>query len=155
MPVGCALDLNGIVKSATVDDAAALLEGEGFVSAGGDLAVRSPTAVALPGGGAVTVVHGGIATSGVTKRRWRRAGEVHHHLIDPATGRSAASPWAAVTASGATCVAADVAARAAFLAGSQGPEWLDRRGIPGRFLAGDEVVVNRSWAAVAGEPACI
>src|SRR4051794_33696347 len=39
MPAGCALDLNGIVKSATVDDALALLDGEGFVSAGGDLAV--------------------------------------------------------------------------------------------------------------------
>ena len=155
MPPGCALDLNGIVKSATVDDAAALLDGEGFVSAGGDLAVRGPTTVGLPGGGAVSVVHGGIATSGTAKRRWRRAGEVHHHLIDPATGRSAASPWETVTAAGITCVAADVAARAAFLAGPDGPGWLDRRGIPGRFVAEDgTIAVNRSWAATAGEPAC-
>jgi thiamine biosynthesis lipoprotein len=155
-PPGCALDLNGIVKSATVDDAAALLEDEGFVSAGGDLAVRAPTTVALPGGGAVSVVRGGIATSGSAKRRWRRAGEIHHHLVDAATGRSAASPWEAVTASGSTCVAADVAARAAFIAGDDGPAWLARRGIPGRFVAGDgAIVVNRSWAATAGEPACI
>jgi thiamine biosynthesis lipoprotein len=155
MPAGCALDLNGVVKSATVDDAVALLDGDGFVSAGGDLAVRGPTTVSLPGGGAVAVVQGGIATSGTTKRRWRRAGEVHHHLVDPATGRSAASPWEAVTASGITCVAADVAARAAFLAGEDGPGWLDRRGIPGRFLAADGTIdVNRAWAATAGEPAC-
>ena len=156
MPAGCALDLNGIVKSATVDDAAALLDGDGFVSAGGDLAVRGLTTVALPGGGAVSVVHGGIATSGTTKRRWRRAGETHHHLVDPATGRSAASPWEAVTASGGTCVAADVAARAAFLAGDDGPGWLDRRGIPGRFVAVlGTITVNGSWAAMAGEAACI
>ena len=90
MPARCTLDLNGVVKSATVDAAAALLDGDGFVSAGGDLAVRGPVAVTLPGGGAVTVVHGGIATSGTTKRRWRRAGTTHHHLIDPATGRPAA-----------------------------------------------------------------
>jgi FAD:protein FMN transferase len=155
MPAGSALDLNGVVKSATVDDAAALLDGDGFVSAGGDLAVRGPTVVALPGGGAVSVVRGGIATSGSTKRRWRRAGETHHHLVDPATGRSAETPWEAVTASGATCVAADVAARAAFLAGAAGPDWLDRRGIPGHFVAaGGTATVNRSWAAMAGEPAC-
>jgi FAD:protein FMN transferase len=155
MPRGCALDLNGVVKSATVDDAVALLDGDGFVSAGGDLAVRGPTTVSLPGGGAVSVVQGGIATSGTSKRRWRRAGEVHHHLVDPKTGRSAVSPWEAVTAAGATCVAADVAARAAFLAGQDGPGWLDRRGIPGRFVAGGgTIAVNRSWAATAGEPAC-
>jgi thiamine biosynthesis lipoprotein len=156
MPAGCALDLNGIVKSATVDDAAALLDGDGFVSAGGDLAVRGLTTVALPGGGAVSVVHGGIATSGTTKRHWRRAGETHHHLVDPGTGRSAASPWEAVTASGRTCVAADVAARAAFLAGDDGPGWLDRRGIPGRFVAVcGTIAVNGSWVAMAGEAACI
>jgi thiamine biosynthesis lipoprotein len=155
MPAGCILDLNGVVKSATVDDAASLLDGDGFVSAGGDLAVRGPTAVALPGGGAVSVVRGGIATSGTTKRRWRRGGETHHHLVDPATGRSADTPWEAVTASGVTCIAADVAARAAFLAGAGGPDWLDRRGIPGRFVAaGRAAVVNRSWAAMVGEPAC-
>ena len=155
IPAGSALDLNGVVKSATVDDAAALLDGDGFVSAGGDLAVRGPTVVALPGGGAVSVVQGGIATSGSTKRRWRRAGETHHHLVDPATGRSAETPWEAVTASGATCVAADVAARAAFLTGAAGPDWLDRRGIPGHFVAaGGTATVNRSWAAMAGEPAC-
>jgi FAD:protein FMN transferase len=156
MPAGCVLDLNGVVKSATVDDAASLLDGDGFVSAGGDLAVRGPTVVALPGGGAVSVVRGGIATSGSTKRRWRRAGLVHHHLVDPSTGRSASPLWDAVTASGATCVAADVAARAAYVAGADGPDWLDRRRIPGRFVAaGGRILVNRSWAAMAGEPACI
>jgi FAD:protein FMN transferase len=155
MPGGCTLDLNGVVKSATVDDAVALLGGDGFVSAGGDLAVRGPAVVSLPGGGVVSVVRGGIATSGSGKRRWRRAGTEHHHLVDPTTGRSAETPWSAVTASGATCVAADVAARAGFLAGAAGPGRLDRWGIPGRFVAGDgAIVVNEAWNAMVGEPAC-
>ena len=48
--------------------------------------------------------------------------------------------------SGATCLDADVAAKAAFLLGDEGPDWLDERGLPGRFLdAGDRAVTNRSW----------
>ena len=38
--------------------------------------------------------------------------------------------------SGATCLDADVAAKAAFLLGDEGPDWLDERGLPGRFLCG-------------------
>ena len=80
---------------------------------------------------------------------------MHHHLVDPATGRSAETPWEAVTASGATCVAADVAARAGFLAGAAGPDRLDRWGIPGRFVALDgAIAVNDAWAAMVGEPVC-
>ena len=122
IPHGCMLDLNGVVKSATVDEAAALLPGSGFVSAGGDLAVRGGADVALPGGGAVRVVRGGIATTGTERRRWRRGGAWYHHLIDPATGLPARSPWREVSASGASCLDADVAARAALLAGAAGPE---------------------------------
>ena len=112
-----------------------VLSGPGFVSAGGDLATKGEVDVALPGGGAVRLVSGGLATSGRTKRRWLRAGEEQHHLIDPATGRPSASRWEQVTVCGATCLAADVAAKAAFLLGDDGPDWLDERGLPGRFLA--------------------
>jgi FAD:protein FMN transferase len=155
MPPGCVLDLNGVVKAAAVDAAAALLCGPGFVSAGGDLAVRGPTDVALPGGGAVRVVRGGIATAGTGRRRWRRGGVWYHHLIDPATGRPARSPWQQVTASGATCLDADVAARAALLAGAEGPGWLDERGLAGRFVAhGGEIAENRTWAAMTGAAVC-
>jgi FAD:protein FMN transferase len=156
IPPGCVLDLNGIVKSATVDEAAALLPGSGFVSAGGDLAVRGGTDVALPAGGAVRVVRGGIATTGIDRRRWRRGGAWYHHLIDPATGLPARSPWREVTASGASCLDADVAARAALLAGAAGPGWLDERGVPGRFVGEDgHVTANRTWTAMVGEAACI
>ena len=38
--------------------------------------------------------------------------------------------------SAATCLQADIAAKAAFLLGEDGPEWLDERALPGRFLLG-------------------
>src|SRR5439155_15571329 len=40
LPAGSKLDLNGVVKAQTVDDALALLGGDGYVSAGGDLGAR-------------------------------------------------------------------------------------------------------------------
>jgi FAD:protein FMN transferase len=139
-PPGMAFDLNGVVKALAVDEAVAGLEGPGFVSVGGDLAVRGPVDVALPTGGAIRVVSGGLATSG---RSTRGA-----HLIDAATGCPSASAWQQVTASGLTCLAADVAAKAGFLLGDGGPEWLDLRGIPGRFVGLEgEIVENDTWAA--------
>jgi len=143
---GTILDLNGVVKSLAVDDALALLKGDGSVSAGGDLATRGALTVALPGGGVAELREGALATSGSTKRWWIRAGEVQHHLIDPRTGRPARSPWAEVTACGATCVAADVAAKAGFLLGDHGPAWLDARAIPARFVRADgSIQANATW----------
>lgn len=150
-PKGLVFDLNGVVKSKTVDDALAMMAGEGFISAGGDFAARGSFDVALPSGGAIRVARGGLATSGKTKRRWLRGGVWQHHLIDPRTGRPAETPWNEVTVSAATCLQADVAAKAAFLLGHDGPEWLDRRGLPGRFLGPyDQVILNASWQRAVG-----
>jgi thiamine biosynthesis lipoprotein len=147
-PPGLALDLNGVVKALAVDEAAATLDGPGFVSVGGDLAVRGAVDVALPADGAIRVVSGGLATSGTASRG--------AHLVDPATGGASDSCWEQVTASGATCLDADVAAKAGFLLGVDGPEWLDARGIPGRFVGVDgEVVENDAWASASrAVPAC-
>jgi thiamine biosynthesis lipoprotein len=144
-PAGTFLDLNGVVKAAAADEALELLSGQGFVSGGGDLATRGETTVALPEGGAVRVLDGGVATSGSTARRWTRGGEEQHHLIDPRTGRPSRSRWTQVTVAAGTAVAADVAAKAAFLLSAEGPDWLDARDLPGRFLAGSRSVVNRAW----------
>jgi thiamine biosynthesis lipoprotein len=148
-PPGLALDLNGVVKALAVDEAAATLGGPGFVSVGGDLAVRGPVDVALPAGGAIRVVAGGLATSGTASR-----GE---HLLDPRTDRPSDSRWEQVTASGATCLGADVAAKTGFLLGERGPAWLDERAIPGRFVGtGGEVVENEAWErATRAVPACM
>ena len=153
---GARLDLNGVVKGKTVDDALALTSGEGFVSAGGDLATRGTLVAALPGGGTVSLLRGALATSGPNSRWWLRGGVVQHHLIDPSTGGPASSPWAQVTVCGLTCVGADVAAKAAFLLGYDGPAWLDIRGLPGRFIsdATGDISVNRAWERSL-EPAAI
>jgi thiamine biosynthesis lipoprotein ApbE len=59
-----------------------------------------------------------------------------------------------VTASGESCLAADTAAKAAFLMGDAGPDWLDARGMPGRFVSLDgSIVVNDSWSAAVGREA--
>jgi len=146
MPDGAILDLNGVVKALAVDDGMALLSGDASVSAGGDLAARGSLTVALPGGDAVELREGALATSGSTKRRWLRGGEIQHHLIDPRTGRPSRSPWIEVTACGATCVAADVAAKSAFLLGDAGPAWLDAREIPARLRREDgTVLTNAAW----------
>ncbi|MGN6380137.1 MAG: FAD:protein FMN transferase [Gaiellales bacterium] len=156
VPDGVALDLNGVAKSMAVDAALELLPADGWVSAGGDLAARGGLDVALPGGGTVRLVSGGIATSGSSRRTWNRNGRRMHHLIDAARGAPSRSPWSHVTACGASCLDADVAAKAGFLLGDDGPDWLDERGIPGRFLLADGMVVaNRAWTqATAAQPAC-
>ena len=144
-PRGVRLDLNGVVKALAVDEAVRLVGRDGFVAAGGDVAVTGAAVVALPGGGSVRLLHGGMATSGSTYRRWMRGGAVQHHLIDPRTGRPSRSCWTQVTVAAGSCVAADVAAKAAFLLGEEGPHWLDERGIPGRFVGAEDVVCNGTW----------
>ena len=144
---GVRLDLNGVVKALAVDEAVKLLGADGFVAAGGDLAARGEVDVGLPGGGAVRLVCGALATSGSATRCWMRGGRLQHHLIDPRTGRPAESPWEQVTVCGRTCRDADVAAKAAFLLGHDGPDWLTEHGLPGRFLTADGVIVaTRNWS---------
>jgi FAD:protein FMN transferase len=139
------LDLNGVVKGQTVDDALELL-GHGWVSAGGDIATTVPLVVGLPGGDTITLERGGLATSSVTERAWRRGGVRQHHLIDPQNGLPSGSPWSEVTVAAQSCYVADVAAKAALLLGPAGPSWLDRRRLAGRFVDhGGRVTVSERW----------
>jgi FAD:protein FMN transferase len=157
-PLGTTLDLNGVVKSLAADDSVRLLGRGGFVSAGGDVATEGECVVSLPGGAAVTLRSGGMATSGPTTRRWLRGGQWHHHLIDPRTGKPSTSRWSYVTVAAGDCVGADVAAKAAFLLDAHGPDWLDERALAGRFVAANGAVVrNAAWSdsVDARVPACI
>ena len=155
-PPGVLLDLNGVVKSDTVDRALLLAPSAVFVSAGGDLAARAPVDVALSAGELVCLRRGGLATSSTERRRWLRAGERRHHLIDPQTGASARSPWLEVSVCARTCLEADVAAKTALLLGHDGPGWLDRHGLPGRLRAeSDKIVRTATWPGqVVPETAC-
>ncbi len=115
------------------------------------------TGVTLDLNGVVKALAVDDAIALIAKRWWIRGGSVQHHLIDPRTSRPAQTPWSQVTACGASCLAADIAAKAGFLLGERGPTWLDRKGIPARFLtADDEVTVNAAWRLGVGEAApCI
>ena len=91
---------------------------------------------------------GGLATSGTTARRWRRGGVDLHHIIDPATGMPAQSPWAMVSVAAATCVEANAAATAALIMGERAPRWLDEASLPARLVSIDGgVSFAGGWSA--------
>jgi thiamine biosynthesis lipoprotein len=159
VPAGVRLDFGGIGKGFAVDYALRDIPTGGggvLVSAGGDLGVTGmpPGAgwpceiAATPEGATETVVllqQGALATSGLGRRQWRRNGNALHHLIDPHTGRPAASPWRIVTVAARTCVAAEVAAKVAWLMGEAGPAWVARQGLTARFSGTDGEERTVGW----------
>ncbi len=156
---GVRLDFGGIGKGFAVDYALRTLSLESgvLVNAGGDLAVAGPP----PEGGWICdvgttfdseieetiVLHeGAIATSGLGRRQWQRDGQRLHHLIDPRSGKPGSSPWRIVTVGARSCVAAEVAAKVAWLRGGSGPSWLHSIGLSGRFAGtGGSVVTVGDW----------
>lgn len=139
-PPGLHIDLGGMGKGWTVDRAADLLHGQGpyLVNAGGDLyAAGKPDGA---GGWSTYIEHPwlpkhwiahvrledvGLATSTVSKRRWRRDGEVQHHLIDPRSGKPAQTDVSSVSVIARRTVIADVLAKVALLLGAEeGLAWL-------------------------------
>jgi thiamine biosynthesis lipoprotein len=65
------------------------------------------------------VREGGVATSGVIRRRWQTATGPAHHLIDPRTGAPARTDLASVTVVAPSATAAVVAAKTILLLGSE------------------------------------
>jgi FAD:protein FMN transferase len=124
---GTRLDLGGIAKGHAADRVSAALAEAGpcLVSAGGDISVRgepsaSVWAVAVPiGDSKITVglAHGGLATSGVDRRRWQREGSECHHIIDPAFGLPAVTDLLRVTVVAASAREAEILATSLLLAG--------------------------------------
>jgi len=151
LPAGVGLDPGGIGKGYAADLLVAELRAAGAagvcVNLGGDLRVDGqppgggPWVVAIehplrPGPAAtVTIARGAVATSSRMRRAWGPAGNRRHHLIDPATGRPAASGLAAVTVLAAEGWQAEVLAKAAFLGGlGQGPALLAAVGADGLLV---------------------
>ena len=161
LPPGCALDLGGIAKGMAVDASLELLAAleieTGLVSAGGDLAVRSPlsnsrvwpVAVGEDGDQIVPLLRGALATSSSLRRRWLQGDRQRHHLLDPRTGEPARSGLREVTVAAATCTQAEVAAKAIFVLGpSLGPAFAERHGLAARLVHVDgRRIVARAWPA--------
>jgi FAD:protein FMN transferase len=171
VPAGVLLDLGATAKGLGADWAASgawSASGAGgvVVSLGGDVAVAGerpydgwPVLIAddhrqsASGSGTqvVRLDHGGLATSSITCRRWRRAGQALHHIIDPRTGQPAAGPWRTVSVAAATCADANAASTAAIICGEAAPHWLGDRDIPARLVRRDgRVVLTGSWPAIDG-----
>ena len=172
LPRGVELDLGSTAKALASDlAAAAALEaaGEGgvLVSLGGDIAVAGEP----PSGGwsiqvsedsgapidpseeSIAISAGGIATSSKTVRRWTRGGVELHHIIDPATGLSAAGPWRTVTVVAGTCVDANIASTAAIVMGDGASRWLETQRMPARLVGHDGAVERTSmWPVPEGPP---
>jgi thiamine biosynthesis lipoprotein len=128
-PPGVALDTGGTGKGLAADAVAHRLSGHArfVVDCGGDIAVRGAWDVAvehpLTGERAHTlhVRDGGVATSGINVRVWRRAdGSFAHHLLDPSTGEPAWTGLIAATAVGATALEAETRSKLALLSGPDG-----------------------------------
>ena len=141
---GVRLDLGGIAKGYAVDRAVAILAqaGASLVDAGGDIAVTGrpwPIGVETADGTlTLEVSEGALATSGRDHRRWTRAGQEQHHLIDPTTGFPAESDLLRVTVAAASAVEAEVLAKTLFLAGaSSALEQAKGDGIPSVLVTRD------------------
>jgi thiamine biosynthesis lipoprotein len=129
LPDGVGLDLGGIAKGWTVDIAARRASEFvpwGIVDAGGDMLAFGDVppsgleiAVEHPFDPQVEVLrlsltHGALATSSIVRRSW---GPNLHHLIDPRTGRPAATDVVQASVWAPTCAEAEVQAKVALLGG--------------------------------------
>jgi FAD:protein FMN transferase len=160
LPVGAGLDLGATAKALCADRAAARAAratGCGvLVSLGGDLSVAGEppeqgwrveiaddhAAPSNPDAPVVALRDGGLATSGVTTRTWRRAGRTLHHIVDPATGDVPPSVWRTVSVAAASCVDANTAATAAIVRAEEAPHWLRHHRLPARLVRIDGSVLT-------------
>ena len=171
LPADVRLDLGATAKGLGADRAVrAAMAANGqaggvLVSLGGDMAVAGqpprdgwPVLVAGeldPAGTSglqpVRLASGAIATSSITCRQWRRAGQVLHHIVDPRTGLPADGPWQMVSVAAATCADANAAATASIVAGAAAREWLASTGLPARLVSHDgEVRYVGRWPETDG-----
>jgi FAD:protein FMN transferase len=88
---------------------------------------------------------GAVATSSVTKRRWKQAGQDRHHLIDPRTQMPASSDWLSVTAIAETLPEAEVFAKALLIGGSHESSWVSAQNNGVEFIAVD--VNGKLWGS--------
>jgi len=131
-PPGVEIDSGGIAKGLLADDVAAPLarfpafavDCCGDARIGGTAGQKRAIRVEDPFGGepvcSLEISDGGVATSGITRRSWRGAGDAPaHHLLDPATGEPAFTGVVQATALAPSAFLADVHAKWALLSGPE------------------------------------
>jgi thiamine biosynthesis lipoprotein len=164
IPIGVHVDLGATAKAFAADRAAAHLAdrlgGGVLVNLGGDVAVGGtapwggwPVGIASGADASpdqadqvVTVVDGGVATSGTTARTWLRNGRRVHHIVDPWTGQAAPPVWSLVSVAAPSCVEANAWSTAAVVWGEDAVGNLSAWNVPARLVdARGHVVRCGGW----------
>lgn len=101
----------------------------------------------------VVLTHGGLTTSTMTVRRWRRGGRIAHHIVDPRTGRLVDGPWRTASVYAQSALAANTASTAALVRGESAVSWLADHRLAARLVGVDGVVETTPGWPVVAEPA--
>jgi FAD:protein FMN transferase len=154
LPLGMQVDLGGIAKGWIAEQAARKLADVSSacaVSAGGDIFL-----VNLPEGepdwevglenplspdenlAVLRVMPGAVATSTITKRKWKHNGRFQHHLIDPRSGEPAQTEWLSTTVWAEQAAEAEVYAKVLLIAGPSNAEALFKNQSTKAYLAVDK-----------------
>jgi thiamine biosynthesis lipoprotein len=136
IPRGVRLDLGSSAKALAADRAAARIahavDGGVLVSLGGDVAVAGPPphdgwAVGIARESStpaeavdqvVAITRGGLASSAAAARTWMSGSRQMHHIVDPRTGDCVDPHWSLVSATGCSCVEANLVTTASLVWGA-------------------------------------
>ena len=133
LPVGVGLDLGGLAKGWTVQQAGQQLGqlGPALVDAGGDIVCMdrpptgSPWLIGLSNPhqpetdlATLTLTNEAVATSSLAHRRWQIGNRQAHHLIDPRTGAPADTDLVSVTVIARRLPDAEIFAKVALILGA-------------------------------------
>jgi FAD:protein FMN transferase len=162
-PEGLLLDLGGIGKGYVVDMVADCLlkkYANGMVDAGGDMRifgsdreqsirywaidVENPLDVSRTLA-TLAMTDCAVATSGISRKHWKRNGKEYHHIIDPFLGIHAQSGLNQVTAIAKWATEADVFAKTLFILGlERGQAFASEKNIPALFVTDDNKIIRNN-----------
>ena len=158
------IDTTGLVKGYTVDEVTEKLRANGFVdfvvNAGGDIFVSKVGAEISPLNieGLEKIIfkvsNEGIATSGITRKKWKAEGKMKYHLVNPKNNEHYPTELKTVTVIAQKTVEADAWAKTLFLMGlEKGLEFAEKNSIKALFLRSSgvykmtNVMTEKLWTA--------
>jgi len=140
LPEGLRLDFGGVAKGWAAHQAMQRLQeyGPALVNAGGDIAISAfadgsewQVGVNNPfergtDFESLYIKSGGVATSGIDRRRWLQGDRLRHHIIDPRTGEPVETNLLTVTIVAPDVMEAEAAAKAVMIMGADdGLAWVE------------------------------